>query len=111
MLDAFKVDTELLYASDCRIGISIRPAATTTLSFLSERAKRNILGVNAAHVFNLEVKRTKGLRRSRCKARHFLISIPVKTNATAGSRAAHRIDAKGQSRTYSAIRSLRNISG
>jgi hypothetical protein len=30
-----------------------------TLPFLSEQAKRNILGLNAARAFNLEIKRKR----------------------------------------------------
>ena len=35
------------------------PTSITSLPFLSERAKRNILGFNAARLFNLEVPKHK----------------------------------------------------
>ena len=46
------------------------PSAITTLPFLTEQAKRNILGLNAARVFNLEVK------RKRPKAKDVLAARP-----------------------------------
>ena len=42
-----------------RTGTSIAPSSITTLPFLSDQAKRNILGLNAARLFNLEVKRKR----------------------------------------------------
>jgi len=58
-MEAFNADTQLLYASDWPHWDFDPPAAITTLSFLSEQAKRNILGLNAARVFDLEVKRKR----------------------------------------------------
>jgi uncharacterized protein len=69
-LEAFNADTQLLYASDWPHWDFDPPSAITTLPFLTEQAKRNILGLNAARVFNLPVK------RMRPKARDVLASRP-----------------------------------
>jgi predicted TIM-barrel fold metal-dependent hydrolase len=58
-MEAFKADTQLLYASDWPHWDFDAPSSITTLPFLNEQAKRNILGLNAARVFNLEVKRKR----------------------------------------------------
>ena len=58
-MEAFKADTQMLYASDWPHWDFDPPSSITTLPFLSEQAKRNILGLNAACVFNLEVKRMR----------------------------------------------------
>jgi predicted TIM-barrel fold metal-dependent hydrolase len=58
-LEAFDADNQLLYASDWPHWDFDPPSAITTLPFLAEQAKRNILGLNAARVFNLEVKRKR----------------------------------------------------
>ena len=55
-LEAINADTQLLYASDWPHWDFDPPSAITTLPFLNEQAKRNILGLNAARIFNLEVK-------------------------------------------------------
>jgi predicted TIM-barrel fold metal-dependent hydrolase len=52
-------DTQLLFASDWPHWDFDPPSAITTLPFLSDQAKRNILGLNAARVFNLPVKRLR----------------------------------------------------
>jgi len=57
--EAINAETQLLYASDWPHWDFDPPTAITTIPFLSEQAKRNILGLNAARVFNLEVKRTR----------------------------------------------------
>jgi hypothetical protein len=53
-MESFNADTQLLYASDWPHWDFDAPSSITTLPFLSEQAKRNILGLNAARVFNLE---------------------------------------------------------
>jgi predicted TIM-barrel fold metal-dependent hydrolase len=58
-MEAFKADTQLLYASDWPHWDFDAPSSITTLPFLNEQAKRNILGLNAARIFNLEVKRKR----------------------------------------------------
>ncbi len=58
-MDAFNADTQLLYASDWPHWDFDPPSAITTLPFLTEQAKRNILGLNAARIFNLDVKRQR----------------------------------------------------
>ena len=58
-MDAFNADTQLLYASDWPHWDFDPPRAITTLPFLSEQAKHNILGLNAARIFNLDVKRKR----------------------------------------------------
>ena len=57
--DAIKAETQLLFASDWPHWDFDLPASITSLPFLNEQAKRNILGLNAAHLFNLEVPRHK----------------------------------------------------
>lgn len=56
---AVNAETQLLFASDWPHWDFDPPSAITTIPFLSEQAKRNILGLNAARVFNLDVKRTR----------------------------------------------------
>ena len=58
-MEAFNAETQLLYASDWPHWDFDAPSSITTLPFLSEQAKRNILGLNAARIFNLEVKRKR----------------------------------------------------
>jgi predicted TIM-barrel fold metal-dependent hydrolase len=58
-MEAFNADTQLLYASDWPHWDFDAPSSITTLPFLDEKAKRNILGLNAARIFNLEVKRRR----------------------------------------------------
>jgi predicted TIM-barrel fold metal-dependent hydrolase len=53
--EAIHADTQLLYASDWPHWDFDVPARLFDLPFLDERAKRNILGYNAARVFNLPV--------------------------------------------------------
>ena len=57
--DAMKAETQLLFASDWPHWDFDPPSAITTIPFLTEQAKRNILGLNAARVFNLDVKRMR----------------------------------------------------
>ena len=57
--DAMKAETQLLFASDWPHWDFDPPTSITTIPFLTEQAKRNILGLNAARVFNLEVKRMR----------------------------------------------------
>lgn len=58
-MEAMNAETQLLFASDWPHWDFDPPTAITTLPFLSEEAKRNILGLNAARLFNLEVRRFK----------------------------------------------------
>jgi predicted TIM-barrel fold metal-dependent hydrolase len=51
--DAIRAETQLLFSSDWPHWDFDLPAAITELPFLSEQAKRNILGLNAMRVFNL----------------------------------------------------------
>jgi len=69
-MEAFNADTQLMYASDWPHWDFDAPSSITTLPFLSDQAKRNILGLNAARVFNLEVK------RKRPKAKDVLAARP-----------------------------------
>ncbi len=57
--DAMNAGTQLLLAPDWPHWDFDPPSSITTIPFLSEQAKRNILGLNAARVFNLEVKRMR----------------------------------------------------
>ena len=58
-MEAFNADTQLLYASDWPHWDFDPPSAITTRPFLTEQAKRNILGLNAARVFSLDVERKR----------------------------------------------------
>ena len=49
----------LLYASDWPHWDFDPPSAITSLPFLNEQDKRNILGLNAARLFGLEVPKHK----------------------------------------------------
>jgi len=69
-MEAFRAETQLMYASDWPHWDFDAPSSITTLPFLNEQAKRNILGLNAARIFNLEVK------RKRPKAKDVLASRP-----------------------------------
>jgi predicted TIM-barrel fold metal-dependent hydrolase len=53
--EMMKADTQLLYASDWPHWDFDVPAKLFDLPFLDDQAKRNILGLNAAKLFNLEV--------------------------------------------------------
>ena len=66
--DAIKADTQLLFASDWPHWDFDLPNSITTLPFLDEQAKRNILGFNAARLFNLEVPKHKQLKKNGKKA-------------------------------------------
>jgi len=55
-LDAINAETQLLFASDWPHWDFDPPSSITTIPFLSEQAKRNILGLNAARLFNLDTK-------------------------------------------------------
>ena len=57
--EAINAETQLLFASDWPHWDFDPPSAITTIPFLSEQAKRNILGLNAAKLFGLEVKRMR----------------------------------------------------
>jgi predicted TIM-barrel fold metal-dependent hydrolase len=54
-----KAETQLLFASDWPHWDFDPPSSITTLPFLNDQAKRNILGLNAARVFNIPVKRVR----------------------------------------------------
>ncbi len=58
-MKSFNAETQLLYSSDWPHWDFDPPSSVTTLPFLSDQAKRNILGLNAARVFNLPVKRLR----------------------------------------------------
>ena len=58
-MKSFNAETQLLYSSDWPHWDWDAPSTITRLQFLSEQAKRNILGLNAARVFNLPTDRQK----------------------------------------------------
>jgi len=62
-------ETQLLFSSDWPHWDFDPPSAITTLPFLSDQAKRNILGLNAARLFNLPVKRLRPRARDVLAAR------------------------------------------
>ncbi len=53
-LDMIKAETQLLFASDWPHYDFDLPGEIIDLPFLSEQAKRNILGLNAARIFGLD---------------------------------------------------------
>jgi len=57
--ERINADSQLLYASDWPHWDFDTPSTISTLPFLSDQGKRNILGLNAAKVFNLPVKRLR----------------------------------------------------
>jgi predicted TIM-barrel fold metal-dependent hydrolase len=73
--DAIKADTQLLFASDWPHWDFDLPNSITTLPFLNEQAKRNILGFNAARLFNLEVPKHKMFKPKTGKAP--AVRVPV----------------------------------
>jgi uncharacterized protein len=58
-LTAINAETQLLFASDWPHWDFDLPQSITELAFLSEEAKRNILGLNAARAFGIEVPKQK----------------------------------------------------
>jgi predicted TIM-barrel fold metal-dependent hydrolase len=52
---AIRAETQLLFSSDWPHWDFDLPSSITTLPFLEEGAIRNILGLNAARIFNLDV--------------------------------------------------------
>ncbi|HST74813.1 MAG TPA: amidohydrolase family protein, partial [Acetobacteraceae bacterium] len=58
-MEAMSAETQLLYASDWPHWDFDPPSTVTSLPFLSEQAKRNILGLNAARLFDLPVARRR----------------------------------------------------
>jgi predicted TIM-barrel fold metal-dependent hydrolase len=54
-MEAINTETQLLFASDWPHWDFDLPTTITNLPFLSEQAKRNILGLNAARAFGFEV--------------------------------------------------------
>src|SRR6516225_76076 len=68
-LHAMNAETQLLFASDWPHWDFDPPSSITTIPFLSEQEKRNILGLNAARLFDLEVKRLRPRARDVLAAR------------------------------------------
>jgi predicted TIM-barrel fold metal-dependent hydrolase len=58
-MEAMNADTQLLYASDWPHWDFDPPSSITRLPFLSQQAKQNMLGLNAARVFNLPTRRLR----------------------------------------------------
>ncbi|MBO6784051.1 MAG: amidohydrolase family protein [Alphaproteobacteria bacterium] len=54
-MDAVNADTQMLYASDWPHWDFDLPSVIWDLPFLDETARRNILGYNAARIFNLDI--------------------------------------------------------
>jgi len=61
---AINAETQLLFSSDWPHWDFDLPGTITTLPFLSEQAKRNILGLNAARLFGIEVPKRKLAQRA-----------------------------------------------
>src|SRR6185436_99687 len=62
--EAISADTQLLYASDWPHWDFDAPSSITKLPFLNEQAKRNILGLSAARLFELEVPPAKSGKKA-----------------------------------------------
>ena len=60
-MEMIKAETQLLFSSDWPHYDFDLPAAIYDLPFLSEQAKRNILGLNAARIFHLDPRPRKAL--------------------------------------------------
>jgi predicted TIM-barrel fold metal-dependent hydrolase len=60
-MEMIKADTQLLFASDWPHFDFDLPNEITDLPFLSDQAKRNILGLNAARIFHLDPTPVKQL--------------------------------------------------
>ena len=67
--EAINAETQLLFASDWPHWDFDLPSTITTLPFLSEQAKRNILGLNAARLFGLPVPPQQQVKQSAGAAR------------------------------------------
>ena len=59
--DMIKADTQLLFASDWPHFDFDVPSEIPDLPFISEQTKRNILGLNATRIFNLDPTPVKQL--------------------------------------------------
>lgn len=68
-MEAINAETQLLFASDWPHWDFDPPAAITTLPFLTEQAKKNILGLNAAKLFNIPVERVRPTAREMLASR------------------------------------------
>jgi hypothetical protein len=75
--EAIKADTQLLFASDWPHWDFDLPSSITTLPFLSEQAKHNILGLNAARLFNLEVPKHKLIKPAAAKTKPARVPVPA----------------------------------
>jgi uncharacterized protein len=60
-LEMINAETQLLFASDWPHYDFDLPSVIYDLPFLSEKAKRNILGLNAARIFHLDTRPRKTL--------------------------------------------------
>ena len=58
-MDMMNAETQLLFASDWPHWDFNPPHTVSTLPFLSDKAKRNILGLNAAKLFGLPIQRVR----------------------------------------------------
>src|SRR4026208_1155697 len=95
-MEAFNADTQLLYASDWPHWDFDAPSSITTLPFLNEQAKRNILGLNAARVFNLEVKRKRPKAADVLAARRGRACRAGAAGANADGHAGRRFRRRGR---------------
>ena len=67
--EAINAETQLLFASDWPHWDFDLPGSIMHLPFLTEKAKRNILGLNAARLFGFEVPKTKLARNAGAPSR------------------------------------------
>ncbi|MBS1697762.1 MAG: amidohydrolase family protein [Actinobacteria bacterium] len=68
-MKSFNAETQLLYSSDWPHWDWDAPSTITNLPFLAEQQKRNILGLNAARLFNLPTDRVKPAARAVLESR------------------------------------------
>jgi predicted TIM-barrel fold metal-dependent hydrolase len=66
--EAINAETQLLFSSDWPHWDFDLPSSITTLPFLDEKARRNILGLNAAKLFDLTVPKNKLSKRAKSPA-------------------------------------------
>jgi len=70
-------ETQLLYASDWPHWDFDLPSSILDLPFLNEQATRNILGLTAAKIFDLEVPPAKSGNQSGKKAPARPVAVPA----------------------------------
>ena len=94
-LTAINAETQLVYASDWPHWDFDLPSVFLDLPFLSEQAKRNILGLNAARLFDLDVPALQAGADLRSRS-EYLTSPPPAPALLAGVRVVDMAEEKGE---------------